>query len=41
MGRLEEFLNETYQNGDWQPLIDFINQNYISKEDIAKTENDN
>jgi len=33
MGQLEQFLSDIAPNGDWQPLIDYINQNYISKEE--------
>lgn len=34
MGQLEQFLSDIAPNGDWQPLIDHINQNYISVEEI-------
>lgn len=36
MGQLEQFLSDIAPNGDWQPLIDYINQNYVSKEKIRK-----
>lgn len=34
MGQLEQFLSDIAPNGDWQPLIDYINQNYISKGEL-------
>lgn len=34
MGKLEQFLNDVAPQGDWQPLIDYINKNYISKDKI-------
>lgn len=34
MGQLEQFLSDIAPNGDWQPLIDYINQNYVSKKSI-------
>lgn len=30
--KLIEFLNDTYNNCDWNNLIDFINENFITKE---------
>ena len=36
MGQLEQFLSDIAPNGDWQPIIDYIEQNYISKEKIKK-----
>lgn len=35
---LQEFLNETYQGGDWSPLIDYIKEHYISKDKIRDYE---
>lgn len=37
--KLLSFLNDTYENGNWDNLIAFIDENFISKEDIKKTEN--
>lgn len=37
---LMSFLNDTYENGDWQCLVDYIDNNYISKKDIERTENE-
>ena len=42
MGQLEQFLSDIAPNGDWQPLIDYINQNYVRKEvveDLRKNNN--
>ena len=42
MGQLEQFLSDISPNGDWQPLIDYINQNYVRKEvveDLRKNNN--
>lgn len=36
MGQLEQFLSDIAPNGDWQPLIDYINQNYVSKDKIRE-----
>jgi len=37
---LLSFLNDTYSTGDWNNLIDFIDNNFISKKEIGRTEND-
>ena len=37
---LRSFLNDTYNNGDWENLIVFIDNNFISKKEIKRTEND-
>ena len=36
MESLEEFLNDIAPGGDWDPLIDYINKNYISKDKIRE-----
>ena len=33
---LQEFLSDTYEGGDWTPLLDYINQHYISKKTIRE-----
>lgn len=33
---LQEFLSDTYEGGDWDPLINYINQHYISKRILRK-----
>lgn len=37
---LLSFLNDTYATGDWNSLINFIDNNFISKKEIGRTEND-
>lgn len=37
---LLSFLNDTYSTGDWNNLINFIDNNFISKKEIGRTEND-
>lgn len=36
MEKLEEFLNNTYINADWEPLITYIKNNFIEKEKIRE-----
>jgi len=37
---LLSFLNDTYATGDWNNLINFIDDNFISKREIGRTENE-
>ncbi len=37
---LLSFLDDTYNSGNWDNLIDFIDNNFISKKEIGRTEND-
>lgn len=36
---LLSFLDDTYEGGNWDNLIDFIDDNFISKKEIRRTEN--
>lgn len=37
---LLSFLDDTYEGGNWENLINFIDNNFISKKEIGRTEND-
>ena len=36
MGKLENFLNDTYTNSDWEQLKAFIKENFIEKDKVRK-----
>lgn len=36
---LMSFLNDTYNNGDWENLVNFIDNNFISKKEIGRSAN--
>ena len=38
---LLSFLDDTYYSGNWDNLIDFIDNNFISKKEIGRTVNEN
>ena len=38
---LLSFLEESYNQGEWENLISFIDNNFISKKDIERTMNEN
>ena len=38
---LLSFLDDTYNGGDWQSLVDYIDNNYISKKEIGRTMDEN
>ena len=35
---LLSFLEDTYSNGDWDNLIAYVDDNFISKKEIGRTE---
>lgn len=35
------FLDESYNQGDWENLISFIDNNFISKKEIGRTMDEN